>query len=1096
MSIAAFVAGLALGLMLMHLAQLRGRRRPAAAPATAPPALEAPASPVQATESSSRDRLFELKRLIDAQDERIQRPQHLHALPEFREAAALMASPELARSEWLSHLGSEGYILGCAAAAALPEREDVDPEWLLGAMPQLGGYVLHFVLDYLQTRADAASLPALLLHARDYWWDYAPFRSRFREYLQWAARHAPGRFEDNRLDEIDETALAAIEAVLEKFREPALADPLAQIAAARVRHREKRVLGGFGRIAGAATAPTLHAALRTLQTQTCEKLLAGRSIVATGEHGVGKTAMVDAVVARLREGGWLVFEASAADILSDQKYIGELEGRVKEMLSLLNRPKALWRTHDLLDLVLKGATTQDPRGILDLVLPALERGQLLMIAEAPPRGLTQALLARPALRRHLDIVPVTAPDAEALQALAMTWAQEKADLLGQPVADAATLAEAARMVAQYFPDTQEPGRLLRVLADALQHSLERTPPTLPLSRETLLAAIAGRSGVPLDILDDDRPLDLAGVRAFFSARVLGQDEAVERLVDRIAMLKAGLLDPGRPIGVFLFAGPTGTGKTELAKALGELLFGGADRLLRLDMSEYASEDSAWRLIAEDDARGGVRSLTARIREQPFSVVLLDEFEKAHPKIWDLFLQVFDDGRLTDRGGNTVDFRHALIILTSNVGSTLSRGTGPGFVARAGEYSRGMVEKAVYETFRREFLNRLDHIVLFKPLDRTLMRGILHKELDRALTRRGLRNRDWAVEWEPSAIEFLLDRGFTPDLGARPLRRAIEQYLLAPLSRSIVEQRTPQGDQFLFVSSEGDHLEVRFIDPDAPAAEPGPQADPGETPDLRRLAARAGEFADASRHLREHHARMLARAAGAAWVEAREGDYARMADAGFWASPERFEVLDRIERRDRVESALASTGRLVERLATTTRAEHAERLAQGLFLADMAMDDLEEQRPQDALVEIFAGDGERMRDAVATRSWWRTLLAMYVSWAERRNLRIEVLAQDADRPYAWLAITGFGALRTLEAESGLHVLEYEQDGETTSRLPLHVVVRPDRPGHRRHAPAAVADGQRVVRRYRQSPSALVRDSIRGWRTGRLDRVLAGDFDLID
>ena len=274
------------------------------------------------------------------------------------------------------------------------------------------------------------------------------------------------------------------------------------------------------------------------------------------------------------------------------------------------------------------------------------------------------------------------------------------------------------------------------------------------------------------------------------------------LVDRISMLKAGLTDPRRPIGVFLFAGPTGTGKTELAKTLARYLFGSAERMLRIDMSEFQSEDAYWRLIDDGD-QGRAQSLTTRIRQNPFSVVLLDEFEKAHPRIWDLFLQVFDDGRLSDRRGNTVSFRHSLILLTSNLGSTISKAGGVGFVAQRGGFNRELVERAIHQSFRPEFINRIDRVVIFNPLTRSLMRDILAKELRSVLDCRGFRNRQWAVEWEPSAIEFLLDKGFTPDLGARPLRRAIDQYLLAPLATTMVEHRAPDGEQFLFVHGDGD-----------------------------------------------------------------------------------------------------------------------------------------------------------------------------------------------------------------------------------------------------------------------------------------------------
>ena len=254
------------------------------------------------------------------------------------------------------------------------------------------------------------------------------------------------------------------------------------------------------------------------------------------------------------------------------------------------------------------------------------------------------------------------------------------------------------------------------------------------------------------------------MRSYFSARVIGQDEAVDAIVDRIAMLKAGLNDPGKPIGVFLFAGPTGTGKTELAKTLAEFLFGSQDRMIRLDMSEFQTPESTAKILGSGDTANPTDSLITLVRKQPFSVVLLDEFEKAHANVWDLFLQVFDDGRLTDQLGQVADFRHCIIILTSNLGATGHRSSGLGFSPGADAYSADQVLRTVGQTFRPEFQNRLDKVIVFRPLSRELMRDILKKELSRVLDRRGFKDREWAVEWEASALEFLLEQGLLPGDG--------------------------------------------------------------------------------------------------------------------------------------------------------------------------------------------------------------------------------------------------------------------------------------------------------------------------------------------
>lgn len=1124
-TVAIFILGLFIGIGLALWLRRPGAPLPAPVqmptlPATAdagndndtkpePPASEPPpaeeAAPV--AEETPADRLYRLRREIEAEDERIQRPEDLLRLAQFREGVALLASDAFSSKDILDLLESSHYVAQCMVYAALRDRSDIDAPAALAITEDPGRYTARFMLDYLQSLPDAVALPAFLRHVRQWWWDAPPLRQRMREYLQWAESQAPSS-DAMPLDALKEYELEQLHDGLKALQVPMLAPYIAQVQAEQAKRREQRTLGGVGRLwtpAGDETRAGIvdHPELDTQVARLHEMLHAtpAVSILVSGEHGSGKTTLVDRLLARLHGEGWLLFDASAAEVLSGQKYIGELEERIGEMLAALNRPRALWRVQDFLDLLQKGSHSQDPRGILDMLLPAIERGQLRLIGELQPAQLAQLLIARPTLRHLTKTVTLSAPTDAALRDLLARWRDARGVALGREAIDARGLDEARRMATQYFPEQHEPGRTLRLLEDTLQAAVATEPHALPITPDALLQTIARRSGLPLDVIDDRKSLDLDALRAFFRKRVIGQDEAVEGLVDRIAMLKAGLIDPARPVGVFLFAGPTGTGKTELAKALGELLFGSSERLLRLDMSEYQSDDSAWRLtdVSRD---GSARSLVARIREQPFSVVLLDEFEKAHPKVWDLFLQVFDDGRLGDRNGNVADFRHSIVILTSNVGSTLGRSAGPGFTSVAGGYSRGVVEKALFETFRREFLNRLDRIVLFNPLDRSLMREILHKELQRAMGRRGLRNRDWAVEWEPSAIEFLLDRGFTPDLGARPLRRAIEQHLLAPLARSIVEHRTPQGDQFLFVRSAGERLEVEFVDPNAPAGgvaatATSPAASSPRVGDLRALLWAPDVSPDSLAVLHATLDALLDTIAGDDWQDARNTDFAAMNAGDFWSRPERFDTLDRIERRNRIESALDTVQRLDERLARDGgNALFVARTAQTLWLIGLAIDALAERRPQDALLALTASDTELRRDPARTRLWWQQLLAMYMAWAERRNMRVDVIEQNPDACRARLAISGFGAHDLLQPEHGLHVFEHGQEhDDAPRRSTLAVRIAPDLPGRTRIDPLKTDDDLRICRRYRAEPSPLVRDSVRVWRTGRLDRVLGGEFDVI-
>ena len=250
------------------------------------------------------------------------------------------------------------------------------------------------------------------------------------------------------------------------------------------------------------------------------------------------------------------------------------------------------------------------------------------------------------------------------------------------------------------------------------------------------------------------------------------------------------------------------------------------------MSEYQTPESLERLLGERAATSRQPPLISSVRKQPFSVLLLDEFEKAHEKIWDLFLQVFDDGRLTDRNGRTVDLRHCVIILTSNLGSAIPRGPGIGFTGRSGAFDAATVTKSVERSFRPEFLNRLDRIVVFQPLGREIMRGLLEKELNDVLQRRGFRMQPWAVEWDEAAIDFLIEQGFSAELGARPLKRAVERHLLTRIATAIVERQFPEGDQFLFITAREDTgLDVAFVDPNAGEPEPTAAEEPVGPGDL-------------------------------------------------------------------------------------------------------------------------------------------------------------------------------------------------------------------------------------------------------------------------
>jgi ATP-dependent Clp protease ATP-binding subunit ClpC len=695
-------------------------------------------------------------------------------------------------------------------------------------------------------------------------------------------------------------------------------------------------------------------------------------------------------------------------------------------------------------------------------------------------------------------------DESATEALALQVGKAIAERTGVAVSEQA-VATTMDLAEHYLGAGQLPGVVLELLKRAAGRSVNSGEKAL--TSASIVATLSQISGLPAVVLDTTQRVELARVREFFSSRVIGQDEAVKAVVDRIAMLKAGLIDPGRPIGVFLFAGPTGTGKTELAKTLAEFLFGAAERMVRLDMSELQTLEATSKIVGQR-GDGGSDSLIDRVRKQPFSVILLDEFEKAHSNCWDLFLQIFDDGRLSDANGREADFRHCFIILTSNLGATAHRGSGLGFRPDPGTYADDQVLRTIAQTFRPEFINRLDKIIIFQPLSRDLMRGILHKELALVQARRGLRDRSWAVEWEASAIEFLLDRGFSPEMGARPLKRAIDQLLLAPLAATLVEHRFPEGEQFLFVRSNGKEIEVEFVDPDAEPPDDAAEADVDDSLSLPSIILRPTGSPAERAVLAVHWRDIGDELSGDGWRSTNDRLRMALADPAIWSRDDRFCIFSSLEMMDRVGEAARTGERLFKRFASTkdrsARAsrELAGRLALQLFNLRKGLDDVAADAPIDALLRVEpALDSVGGADEIA--DWCTKLTDMYRRWADRRRMQLTEIRPRDGNGMPILHVTGFGAFRTLAAEIGLHVLE--DPAQENARRIVARVVRVAGPEQELPAPGAFAaaadllaaqpNSTTIIRRYRQAPSPMVRDIAHGWRTGRLDAVLGGDFDLL-
>jgi ATP-dependent Clp protease ATP-binding subunit ClpC len=764
----------------------------------------------------------------------------------------------------------------------------------------------------------------------------------------------------------------------------------------------------------------------------------GRSVLLVGPSGVGKTSVLHAYARHLLQTGpRKLVEFSTPQLMAGTVFLGEWQTKVSAIVERAAEKRTIIYISDIWNLPSAGRSSNREDTIWDAVRPALMSGKIQIVGELDAAQLV-ALNAMPGFSAPFECIEVPSLSPVEIAAIVRNEA-----LRSGLEADASAVPRLMELCDSFLPHSPGPGLALRLIEHILDYRNQKRGVG---EDEVVNAAFVEKvfsvyTGLPRFIVSRSEVRSPAEIRDWFRARIVGQRDAIDAVVQTIALFKAGLHDSRKPIGSLLFVGPTGVGKTELARALALFLFGSERRLLRFDLSEYKDYHSFEMLIGDPKHPDRPARLVDPVRAQPFQVVLLDEIEKGHGNIWDLLLQVLDDGRLTPPSGRSVNFRNTIIVATANVGAQAMERKPMGFTDAAAGVDVTRLQQELEAVFRPELLNRFQHIVRFSRLTRDEVKEIARSELTRLLEREGIVTRRLTVDVDNEVLDRVVEQGYDAKYGARALKRHLQQRVIMPIATLLMERPVDDGS-ILHVWVRRGEIDVTVVESDI-SRETRREREPmrlagGQKMSREELEERL-QLAKAVVAELQHDERIVA------LLQQREALEPRRSSNDLWSDPRAaatvIESCERIDRiRIRIENLAREQDEIHEVWKRTVRREERTRLADRIVGHERNVDRAYRELVRlgldgywDALLEI--------RPLGAARNARDLLYEVYAGWARERRYRVRMAFEPlTDEEPVMLVIAGPYAFGYLRLEAGHHRV---RAGEQTSvaRVALAALDKP-------------------------------------------------------